>query len=352
MPPREAIEEDVAPETASDEYQEPNFPVTVFGTQFSCDQARARIEAIVAERASKIVHTVKVPANQFESSVWPFVRSRAEPLYAAEGVSASYIPNTGLEIKGDSKDKCQAWAAELGKMHQQIKLQLKSASFNIAKRQHRFLRDPAASTRLFEETGFVVELPPTDSPEENVLLRGIPLAKDSRANAMAFVMELSESGEIGTVDLLQYFKGAAQLTNACRYFNRQPHVLQSGLSSGVSVDLPTRAQVNNGHAELEVVANSVELLQSAVKQVQDTCALLAQPDRLAAVEVDSLHHKHLVPGGSKSRQMKAVQDKFTGLDIIWPQNATTSSVLVAWPDASSTPALSGKSLCLTLSTSP
>lgn len=319
--------------------QEPIFPVTVTGTQYSCDLARSRIEAIVAERASKIVHTAKVPASQFEASVWPFVRTEVEPEWQADLVDVTYSPTQGLEVKGDSKDKCQKWAQTLVEKHAAVKSTLKSASINIAKRQHRFLRDPAAMARIHEQTGFVIELPPLDSPEERVIIRGRAGDAQGRMQAMGAVVELAESGEISTVDLAQYFRGQQALQTACRYFNRKPQLLNAGLESGVSVDLPTRAQVASGHAELEVVAASADALRTALDHLQQTCQLLGQPDRLASVEVDTLHHKHLLPGGSKAKQLRSLQDKYSSADIIFPKDGASSGVLVAFPDASSEPAL-------------
>lgn len=287
-----------------------------------------------------MVHTAKIPASQFEASVWPFVRAAVEPNWQADLVDITYTPGTGIEVKSDSKEKCQKWAQLLSEQYTAIKSTLKSASLNIPKSQHRFLRDPVAIARIHEETGFVIELPPLDSPEEIVILRGRAGETQGRMQAMGAVVELAESGQIGTVDLSQYFKGQQSIQDACRYFSRKPHVLNSGLGSGVTLDLPTRTQVTSGNAQIELVGQSADTLQSALQHVQQTCQLLSQPDRLANIDIDTLHHKHLLPGGSKAKQVKALQDKYAGADIVFPQSGSSSGVLVAWTDANEQPALS------------
>lgn len=119
LPPKDATDGTSTPITFDGE--SPNIedevliPIIIYGSPESCEQAKARMEAIVTERAAKVVHSSRLSPQEFEAAFWPFVKRELGAKWAAEGVSVEKGLE-GIEVKGE-KEKVAQVAAEIKALH-------------------------------------------------------------------------------------------------------------------------------------------------------------------------------------------------------------------------------------------
>jgi hypothetical protein len=122
MPPREANDGTSTPITYGDEgspEDETLIPITIYGSPEGVELAKSRLEAIVTERAAKVVHTARLTPQDFEGIYWPFVKREFASKWAEDGVDVEKPSAGGVEIKGE-KEKVAQWATDIKSLHDSL----------------------------------------------------------------------------------------------------------------------------------------------------------------------------------------------------------------------------------------
>ncbi|GAA5947455.1 hypothetical protein JCM3775_002091, partial [Rhodotorula graminis] len=209
-------------------------------------------------------------------------------------------------------------------------------SFQLPKRQHRFLAAPSVADKILAETGCAVEVAPADSASEDVVVRGPGRAT---AKAMQLVMDLADAAPVEQLDLLTAHRGAhdprAYAAHLARYLLVKARLRPVALSSGTSIFLPRADTIPNAsNAWLEIVSDGAEGGSGLEGVAQARAAVIAEVRRLPpsafdVVEVDPLVHRHLV-GGKKGARVKQLEKEHS-VDVVFPPaDADRNDVLVVF----------------------
>jgi len=330
LPPRDpsAVGDDLYEENDAD--SDPLVSLTVTGTEEACSIARERIEGIVAERMSKIVHTSTLPANSFEAVYWPLVRKQLGTSWSEDGVTVSLAENGAVEAKGE-KAKAAHSIEEVSQVYQELKKSCRVSTISLAKRQLRLL-DSSVAEEILQETGFSIELPSLASSNESVTIRG-PGDNKARSAAMLLVMDKADAAQVDGIEVLSIHSSPeSHAANVCRYLSRS-NVFDE-LSGNVQFYLPTEEQIAAHHYDIDLSAENAEAL-APVKEKAEAIIKGLTPQKLQSVQLDQLLHKRLQSAGKKAKAVESLKQSNKGLEIVFPLDGEKSDVIfLVWKDAS------------------
>ncbi|GAA5859930.1 hypothetical protein JCM8547_004392 [Rhodosporidiobolus lusitaniae] len=357
---------------AADSEDGPLISISISGPVSAVSAARDQIKAIVRERTSKTNTSLPDVPSELWAFLGPRVKDVLERLQVPEGEVNVFVPRRflgkpGVDVVADAesgdaqKDDSQAKekAVQVGGDKDVVKrvvegleaevAELRSTvrpvTFSLPKRQHRFLVGTAIANQILEQTGCVVDIPPAENPSEDVIVRG---PGRNTVQAMQLVFDLASVTPVETLDLFTAHRGphdprvyAAQLA---RYLLAKSRLRPIALSSGTQIYLPRTESIPTlPNAWLEIVGSSGGEGTGAAGVAQARQAVIAEvrklpPSAFAAVEIDSLIHRHLIgKKGAKVRQFEA--DK--SVEVVFPQaDKASSDVLLVYSgdDLASAPA--------------
>jgi rRNA processing protein Krr1/Pno1 len=175
-------------EGTSDTVEDDDQPVTIVGDFEGVKQAKEEIEAIVAQRTSKL--TVRL---NIERSYHPFIagpNSTGVQLIELETGVRVHIPPVSVPKEGSNTTPSEKNVNEIlivgdregvrvaeervKQLYESLQRTTRTLSFPVKKRQHRFIIGPkgASLQEILQTTGCSVELPPSSDPSDIITVRG------------------------------------------------------------------------------------------------------------------------------------------------------------------------------------
>ncbi|GAA6056085.1 hypothetical protein JCM3770_001962 [Rhodotorula araucariae] len=353
---------------ASDDLESgPQISITLSGAATAVAAAKSQILAIVRERTAKT--TVRVP--DVPAELWALLGARVPALLERAGADDDVrveVPRKGngrhgvdvLKESGDDAALTQQAQGEVDRREkekavtvsgdkevvkrviEQIEAELadlratvRMVTFQLPKRQHRFLVGAAIADRLLAETGCAVEVPPAESSSEDVVVRG---PGRETVKAMQLVMDVAAATPVEALDLFTAHRGAhdprAYAAHLARYLIVKARLRPVAQQSGTQIFLPRPEAIPNAqNAWLEIVGAAGEDGAGAQGVAQARTAVIGEVRRLPpaafdVVEVDPLVHRHLV--GKKGARVKQFE-KDHAVDVVFPPaDADRSDVLLVF----------------------
>lgn len=289
--------------------------VTIEGDEVNAHAAQAQLQALIAERTSKITQRL----HAIEAMYFPFLRSaggaRAAALAAGEGLGDVQlkVPAQGgapVVVSGDREAVAavaQALEAEVESMRQAFR----TLSLPVPKRQHPFLLgEPAA--QILDATQCMIELPAVHDPSEMVTIRG-PQAQ--LPQALAAAMERANAVSVHPLDVhaLHPAGGDAHAQRLVRWLQRGGRVPRA---DGVQVFLPQDAS----HV-IDVVGDDAAAAAALHRELHQLLAPIG-PHAVHVADVDPLVHPMIAtPKGLKPFESQ-------GVDVLLPSPDAASPEVV------------------------
>lgn len=320
----------VPPRTADapvDEVDDPllgeQMEITIEGDEIHANEAQAMIQAMIAERTSKLSQRLA----HIEPEFYPFLAgargARLEALMANEGRGEVTI-KVPPPHRRDAPILVHGERASVGAVVDAIEAQVRdmratfhTLSLTIPKRQHTCLVGDSAAD-ILAATQCSIELPPTHDASECVTIRGpqtqLPLALTAaleRANAITVkVVDVGalhpEADKQHARYLVQWLSGKAPRAD------------------GVQVFLPTAAALDAGRAHVDVVGEDKEAVARVHRELEQLMRPLG-PSALRVTELDPLAHPLVV--GKRQQLLKGYEAR--GVDVLVPpEHSGRSDVLL------------------------
>ncbi len=274
-------------------------PVTLEGDEINVKQAQAMIQAIVAERTSKITqrlthidhifypfiagpkgaNAAKLEKEAGEGEISVRVPPRAAFLHSKDGDDESAEPkrerDLAIVVSGD-REKVTKAVASIEAQVDEMKNSFRTLAISIPKRQHRFLVGDAAND-ILASTSCSVELAAIDDPSDSVTIRGpqsqLPLA-------LTAAMEKANAVRVEVVDVVAAHRSLAKdpvghAKHVLRWLNVGGKIPRS---STAQIYLPRPAIVEStGNVQIEIVGSDAaevsklrETIQEHVKSIPPT----------------------------------------------------------------------------------
>ncbi|SCV69949.1 BQ2448_1343 [Microbotryum intermedium] len=371
LPNRDAIQDanEAAHDNTNDASEGPDGPliaITISGDSNAVEEARQQVMAIVSERVSKVTTKLDSVPKEF----WELLRgSKGSKINAIiESVGATGSVNVSIprnfERRGvaassgaDAEDKSEpameraisingereAVAKVVAAVEAEVALLERSTttvSIKINKRQHRFLVGATADA-ILEEAECSIDLPPAESPDDNITLRG---TSENLIRAFGLVMQKASATPIESLDLLTAHAGThdrkVYASHLARYVLRRGKFRALSDANHVQIFLPRQAAIERGDAQLEIVGQDKEGVYAARQAVIDIVRKLP-PAAFAVVEVDSLIHRHVIGKGGKT--IKSLEEK-RGVEVIFPPDGEDRSDILLVSASAASPAAAAEAL--------
>lgn len=332
MPPRTA--DAPAPDrSVSDPLDEPQIEVTIEGDEINAKEAQAMVQAIVAERTSKITQRM----TDIDHVYYPFIAgardARVSELAATvgRGEVAINIPPRGAHAAARDGSASARYdpaiivAGERGAVAdvvthierdvESLRRSLRTLTISIPKRQHQFLTGEHAAD-ILASTSCSIELPASSEAIDTVTIRG---PQQQLPHALGAAMEKANAVRVDVVDL-----GTLHPGSGLEHAKRLAQWLANGhlpKVPGVQLFVPRPAAIDAaGSVQVEVVG--ADPAQVAVARAElERIATSLPPAAVRVVDIDPLLHRHVI--GRKGQGVK--QHEARGVDIVMPPEGTARS---------------------------
>ncbi|WFD18652.1 hypothetical protein MCAP1_000858 [Malassezia caprae] len=318
VPPRSG---DAHADEADDPLLGEQMEITIEGDEIHAHEAQALIQAIVAERTSKLSQRLA----HIEPEYYPFLAgargARIEALMANEGrgevtVKVPHRRDAPIVVHGER--------ASVGAVVDAIEAQVRDmrASFHtlsltIPKRQHVCLVGDSAAD-ILAATQCSVELPPAHDVSESVTIRG---PQTQLPIALTAALERANAISVKVVDVGALHPGAD--AQHARYLvqwlgGRAPR------AEGVQVFMPAAAALDAGRAHVDVVGEDAEAVARVHRELEQLVRPL-DPSALRVTDLDPLAHD--LVAGKRGQNLKAYEAR--GVDVLVPpEHSGRSDVLL------------------------
>ncbi|TKY86580.1 hypothetical protein EX895_004729 [Sporisorium graminicola] len=345
VPPRDPAadaELDANQRNTIDYDNDEQIPITLEGDEINVKQAQAMIQAIVAERTSKITQRL----THIDHIFYPFIAgpkgANAAQLekQAGDGEISVRVPpraaflhskdaadddsaepkrerDLAIIVSGD-REKVTAAVASIEAQVEDMKNSFRTLAISIPKRQHRFLVGDAAND-ILASTSCSVELAAIDDPSDSVTIRGpqsqLPLA-------LTAAMEKANAVRVEVVDVV-----AAHRSLAKDPVDHAKHVLRwlsvggkIPRSSTVQIYLPRPAIVEStGNVQIEIVGSDAAEVSKLRETVQELVKAVP-PTFIEEFDVDPLLHRFII--GKKGQGLKPYEAR--GVDVLFPPASSST----------------------------
>ena len=322
IPPR-------APGAAAPESDDPladeQVEVTIEGDEVNAQQAQARLEALVAERTSKLTQRI----TDVDVLYYPFIAGarNAHAAHLAETVGRGevsvHVPPRGALLAHDAgerardvaiivsgeRDAVGAVASAIRAEAADFKAHFRTLTMTMPKRQHSLLVGEHAADVL-ASTGCAIELPSVHDASDTVTIRGPP---QQLPHALTAALEKASAMSVQTLDLaaMHAADGEAHARHLVRWLaQRAPR------TPSVQVYYPRE----NAPVVVEVVGTDA----TAVARHHAELEALARPvdaSLVRVVELDPLAHGMVI--GKKGQGLRTFEAR--GVDVLVPPESSGRS---------------------------
>ncbi|XP_041912276.1 high density lipoprotein binding protein a isoform X1 [Alosa sapidissima] len=272
---------------------DPSNHIKISGTKEGLEKAKHEILLISAEQDKRAVERVNI-----DKVYHPFITGAYNKLVgdmmqetgARINVPPPSVNKTEIVITGE-KEQVALAVAMIKKVYEEKKKNATTIAVEVKKSQHKYVIGPKGNTlqEILEKTGVSVEIPPTDSSSETVILRGEP---DRLGQALTEVYAKANSYTVSSVSApswLHRFIIGKKGQNLAKITQQWPkvHIEFTEGEDKITLEGPTK--------DMQMVHSQIEAIVSDLVSRMD----------YTEISVDPKFHRHLIgKGGANINRIK------------------------------------------------
>uniref|UniRef100_A0A8D3C443 Vigilin n=1 Tax=Scophthalmus maximus TaxID=52904 RepID=A0A8D3C443_SCOMX len=264
---------------------DPSNQIKISGTKEGLEKAKHEILLISAEQDKRAVERVNI-----DKAYHPFITGAYNKLVgemmqetsARINVPPPSVNKTEIVITGE-KEQVALAVAMIKKIYEEKKKSTTTIAVEVKKSQHKYVIGPKGNTlqEILEKTGVSVEIPPSDSSSETVILRGEP---DRLGQALTEVYAKANSYNVSSVSApswLHRFIIGKKGQNLAKITQQMPkvHIEFTEGEDRITLEGPTK---------------DVQMVQSQIEAI--VLDLVSRMD-YTEISVDPKFHRHLIGKG-------------------------------------------------------
>uniref|UniRef100_A0A4W6D8D7 Vigilin n=1 Tax=Lates calcarifer TaxID=8187 RepID=A0A4W6D8D7_LATCA len=264
---------------------DPSNQIKISGTKEGLEKAKHEILLISAEQDKRAVERVNI-----DKVYHPFITGAYNKLVgemmqetgARINVPPPSVNKTEIVITGE-KEQVALAVAMIKKIYEDKKKNATTIAVEVKKSQHKYVIGPKGNTlqEILDRTGVSVEIPPSDSSSETVILRGEP---DRLGQALTEVYAKANSYTVSSVSApswLHRFIIGKKGQNLAKITQQMPkvHIEFTEGEDKITLEGPTK---------------DVQMVQSQIEAI--VTDLVSRMD-YAEISVDPKFHRHLIGKG-------------------------------------------------------
>lgn len=345
-------------DSEDDDAEEPQVTITISGTSAAAADARTRLLGLISHKVSQASTSIKnIPSKYYPfiagahganarkleeevgagevkvhvppPAVWKQIQAdddEDDSTAAATAASANLKDrDLTIKVKGD-KEKVKLVVAEIQRQFESLVSSLKEFGIVVPKRQHRYLTGDAAND-ILEKTGCIIDLPPANDSNEQVMMRG---PQSGLLKAIELAMSKAEAVAVETVDAvalsgLHSNQPLPHAKKVARFLQRSSRLKNIAAGyKGVKIYAPRPAAVEaTGKVVIEVVG---EDKAEVVKARDEVVAAVKSvpPAATTTVEIDPAVHSLLI--GKKGAKIAQFESANSVTTVFPPADEESSEV--------------------------
>ncbi|XP_060690992.1 high density lipoprotein binding protein a [Hemiscyllium ocellatum] len=294
--------------------EDPSNQIKITGTKEGIEKARHEILLISAEQDKRAVERINIEKVYHPFIAGPFNKTAGEMMQET-GTRINIPPPSVLKneivITGEKEQVAQA-VSRIKRIYEDKKKKTTTIAVEVKKSQHKYVIGPKGNSlqEILERTGVSVEIPPSDSNSETVILRGEP---DKLGQALTEVYAKANSFTVASVNApswLHRFIIGKKGQNLSRITQQMPKVY---------------IEFTDGEDKICLEGPTKE-----VKQVQEQIESVVQDlvNRMDYTEltVDPKFHRHLI--GKNGTNINRIKDQYKVLVRIPPDNEKSNLIRI------------------------
>ncbi|XP_067881474.1 vigilin-like [Heterodontus francisci] len=291
---------------------DPSSQIDISGTKDGIERARHEILLISADQDKRAVERVAI-----EKTFHPFISGprgqTAAHLMEETGARINIPPPSvakdEIVVTGDKESIARA-VARIRDIYKEKKQTTKTIAVEVKKTQHRYVVGPKGNTLqdIFEQTGVSVEVPPSDSTSETVVLRG---EVEKLGYALTQVYAKANSVVVLNVQVPAWLH---------RFLIGRKGQNISGLSQNYP---QVHIEFTEGE-DMIVLEGPVEEVYLAQSQLQDMASSLMDRMDFVELNIDPRFHRHLI--GKNGANISRVKELYN-VTVSFPADGDRSSLI-------------------------
>uniref|UniRef100_A0AAQ5XSS9 Vigilin n=1 Tax=Amphiprion ocellaris TaxID=80972 RepID=A0AAQ5XSS9_AMPOC len=264
---------------------DPSNQIKISGTKEGLEKAKHEILLISAEQDKRAVERVNIDKvyHPFITGAYnKLVGEMTQETGARINVPPPSVNKTEIVITGE-KEQVALAVAMIKKIYEDKKKNATTIAVEVKKSQHKYVIGPKGNTlqEILDRTGVSVEIPPSDSSSETVILRGEP---DRLGQALTEVYAKANSYTVSSVSApswLHRFIIGKKGQNLAKITQQMPkvHIEFTEGEDKITLEGPTK---------------DVQMVQSQIEAI--VTDLVSRMD-YAEISVDPKFHRHLIGKG-------------------------------------------------------
>ncbi|XP_023376853.1 vigilin [Pteropus vampyrus] len=288
--------------------------IRITGTKEGIEKARHEVLLISAEQDKRAVERLEVEKAFHPFIAGPYNRLVTEIMQETGtriNIPPPSVNRTEIVFTGEKEQLAQA-VARIKKIYEEKKKKTTTIAVEVKKSQHKYVIGPKGNClqEILERTGVSVEIPPSDSSSETVILRGEP---EKLGQALTEVYAKANSFTVSSVSApswLHRFIIGKKGQNLARVTQQMPkvHIEFTEGEDKITLEGPTE-DVNVAREQIEAM---VKDLSNRMDYVE--------------INIDHKFHRHLI--GKSGANINRVKDQYKVSVRIPPDSEKSSLVRI------------------------
>ncbi|XP_029472979.1 vigilin [Rhinatrema bivittatum] len=288
--------------------------IKITGTKEGIEKARHEILLISAEQDKRAVERLDVEKVYHPFVAGPYNKLVAEIMQETGtriNIPPPSVNKTEIVFTGEKEQLAQA-VARIRKIYEEKKKKTTTIAVEVKKSQHKYVIGPKGNSlqEILEKTGVSVEIPPTDSSSETVILRGEP---EKLGQALTEVYAKANSFNVSSVSApswLHRFIIGKKGQNLAKITQQIPkvHIEFTEGEDKITLEGPTE--------DVTLAQEQIELM------VKD---LIARMD-YTEITVDHKFHRHLI--GKSGTNINRIKELYKVSVRIPPDNEKSNLIRI------------------------
>lgn len=270
--------------------------IKITGTKEGIEKARHEILLISAEQDKRAVERLEVEKVYHPFIAGPYNKLVGEIMQETGtriNIPPPSVNKTEIVFTGEKEQLAQA-VARIKKIYEEKKKKTTTIAVEVKKSQHKYVIGPKGNSlqEILEKTGVSVEIPPTDSSSETVILRGEP---EKLGQALTEVYAKANSFIVSSVSApswLHRFIIGKKGQNLAKITQQIPkvHIEFTEGEDKITLEGPTE-EVNLAQEQMEAMVNE----------------LIARMD-FTEITIDHRFHRHLI--GKSGANINRIKEQY------------------------------------------
>ncbi|OWK04677.1 hypothetical protein Celaphus_00002851 [Cervus elaphus hippelaphus] len=269
--------------------------IRITGTKEGIEKARHEVLLISAEQDKRAVERLEVEKAFHPFIAGPYNRLVSEIMQETGtriNIPPPSVSRTEIVFTGEKEQLAQA-VARVKKIYEEKKKKTTTIAVEVKKSQHKYVIGPKGNSlqEILERTGVSVEIPPSDSASETVILRGEP---EKLGQALTEVYAKANSFTVSSVSApswLHRFIIGKKGQNLAKITQQMPkvHIEFTEGEDKITLEGPT-----------EDVSVAQEQIEAMVKDLEN--------ERTKDLIIEQRFHRTII--GQKGERIREIRDKF------------------------------------------